>query len=89
MDGVLKWDNVLGRRSADGFLAIIVCLLARFPQEGHDCSVHLPPSIQVCSNPSCRGDFGLMRKEGQLADLGISRVGDIVDIKANGAVQKG
>lgn len=30
-----------------------------------------------------------MRKEGQLADLGISRVGDIVDIKANGAVQKG
>lgn len=28
-------------------------------------------------------------KTGQIADWGISRVGDIVDIKANGAVQKG
>lgn len=60
-----------------------VCLLAGFPQEGYDPSVHLPAPVQVS------------RSRGQKKELGRNtsnicfRVGDIVDIKANGAVQKG
>lgn len=59
-----------------------VCLLAGFPQEGYDPAVHLPAPVQVSRNRS-KHTLG-----GRLSNICL-RVGDIVDIKANGAVQKG
>lgn len=60
-----------------------VCLLSRLPQEGYDPSVHLPAPVQVSRNRARERS-----EEGSHLTSAL-RVGDIVDIKANGAVQKG
>jgi hypothetical protein len=57
-------------------------LLSGFPGEGYDQALDLPPAVQVRRLDSRRRKC---RKE----LLNGSRVGDIVDIKVNGAVQKG
>lgn len=60
-----------------------VCLLSGLPQEGYDPSVHLPAPVQVSRDRSSN-------RGRELRHLTCAfRVGDIVDIKANGAVQKG
>lgn len=61
----------------------LVCLLAGFPQEGYDRPGNLPATVQVC-----RFSRPIEHSRRDISDL-CYRVGDIVDIKANGAVQKG
>lgn len=59
----------------------IVCLLSAVQEEGDDQALNLPETIQVSWRSSARIRYPMLIAE--------SRVGDIVDIKANGAVQKG
>ncbi len=58
-----------------------VCFLTGFQEEGYDQAVNISETIQVCSALQFTLDY--LRTDRH------SRVGDIVDIKANGAVQKG
>ena len=57
-----------------------LCLLARLQKERHDQALYVPKTIQVSSVR--------MQRVYQIL-ISVYRVGDIVDIKANGAVQKG
>ena len=61
---------------ADWFL---VCLLAQIQGQGYDQAVDVHETVQV----------SLIARNHVRAGLTIIRVGDIVDVKANGAVQKG
>lgn len=63
----------------------LVCLLAGFPQEGYDRPGNLPETVQVRRISRVR--LTINRRD--ISDMLYFRVGDIVDIKANGAVQKG
>ena len=63
-----------------------ICLLSEFPREGYDPPLDLPPSVQVCRPRDFERVAARIEKPFLLTG---SRVGDIVDIKVNGAVQKG
>ena len=59
---------------------MVVCVFTRLQGQGDDQDVDLPKTIQV--------SWERMMLRGSQSDS-VYRVGDIVDIKANGAVQKG
>ena len=74
---VATFAGVLRRLEAD---LVVVCVLALIQEEGLYSIVHLPETVQVCQSHKQLLHSGAYWSE---------RVGDIVDVKANGAVQKG